>query len=47
MAKWSWWQKVLGALRVILDRAHDAGAIPSRRPTVQTLGEPRDLAGKK
>lgn len=30
-----WWQKVLGWLRVILDKAHDAGVIASKQPGPQ------------
>jgi len=30
--KWKWWQWLLGLLRIGLDRAHDAGAIPERKP---------------
>ncbi len=31
-----WWQKVLGWVRVVLDRLHDAGVIASQKPTVPT-----------
>ena len=40
-----WWQKVLGLLRVILDRANDAGLIAAQRPG-PIIGDPRELAGK-
>lgn len=35
----SWWQKVLGLVRRILNRAHDAGMIPSQKPTIPVQRE--------